>query len=821
MRTAFLKILPLSAALLVGCAEDIFEGERGVPVSLTVALQDRAITRAGVDIQSSQFDQGETFYAYFPEHIRVGEVTAASSTTFTTSDNAGNTTAATTPYFNAGQSSATVHAYYPYSTVQVTNATSSFSVQQNQNTDAAYKLSDLMYATADISKGASATVTQNLTFTHKMSKIIVTATGDGVGNITDVRIIGGHRTINISTPESCTLGSTLTDANSTSSYVNVCSGNSATTASCAALIPPQTVDGDFLLVETEQGNVTYSLDSKTFVSGHSYAFNLSINAAAIGTTVAITPWGDQDQVTVNPTLTVGGSLIISGEIVDQAFTYNGSAQTPAFSVTKNDETVAPANYTSLWFGNTNAGNAMLLVQGNAETDYASDYGIQNFTIHPQDISSSSATPASIADIASRDYNGSAYEPTLTVTNHSSVAMTVNTDYTVAYSDGHTNAGNYTATVTGIGNYTGTLQKDYTIDKAAQAVSLSETELQIEPGHTGTFTVTRLGDGVITATSSDTNIATITSIDQNTGVVTVTRVASGAVAITVTVAEDANYQAYTANDKTVDVNDFKLTDNPLWWVAQYNLAQNKTSFVAAHSTSSQYCFNFNDAKVASVTISGTAYHQPDFSEQVSIIPYDNSKNTGSGSYIFGFTGTLASPTEFVEKGCTVGGASVASTTSIWGKNADKDSYAIRFIGTSYCSAWHYKWVTSPCNGLLIESYLLSGVTTLDQAKAKMAEANFTSTIFTGTANAEAANQTPTSSTLTTNAFCQRFLPACGWKNGSSGVADLYQGASALYWSSTADGVSAGFIWYFTSSGILGEDSGSQSSGYSVRLFRNVE
>lgn len=814
MRTAFLKILPLSAALLVGCAEDIFEGERGVPVSLTVSLQEGGTTRAAQNIQSSQFDANETFYAYFPTNIRVGETTSASHTTFTTSDNAGNTTAATTPYFNAGQSSATVHAYYPYSTVQVTNATSSFSVQQNQHTDAAYKLSDLMYATADISKGATATVTQNLTFTHKMSKIIVTATGDGVGNITDVRIIGGHRTINISTPESCTLGSTLTDANSTSSYVNVCSGNSATTASCAALIPPQTVDGDFLLVVTEQGNVTYSLDSKTFVSGHSYAFNLSINAAAIGTTVAITPWGDQDQVTVNPTLTVGGSLIISGEIVDQAFTYNGSAQTPAFSVTKNDETVAPANYTSLWFGNTNAGNAMLLVQGNAETDYASDYGIQNFTIHPQDISSSSATPASIADIASRDYNGSAYEPTLTVTNHSSVAMTVNTDYTVAYSDGHTNAGNYTATVTGIGNYTGTLQKDYTIDKAAQAVTLSETALQIETGNTGTFTVTRLGDGVITATSSDTNIATITSIDQNTGVVTVTRVASGAVAITVTVAEDANYQAYTANDKTVDVNDFKLTDNPLWWVAQYNLAQNKTSFVAAHSTVSQYVFNFNDAKTANIS----GYHRPDFSEQVSIIP--SNVTTGRGPNIFGLTQTLASPYEFAEVDCKVGGANVSGSTSIWGNNADKDFYAIRFIGTSYCSAWHYKWVTSPCNGLLIESYLLSGVATLAAAKSKMAEANFTSTIFTGAANAGTANQTPTSSTLTTNAFCQRFLPACGDRGGSGGVANGGQGIYGHYWSSTADGSNI-FLLNINGNGYLIEDLGNQTTGRSVRLFRNVE
>jgi hypothetical protein len=526
-------------------------------------------------------------------------------------------------------------------------------------------------------------------------------------------------------------------------------------------------------------------------------------------------------VTVNPTLTVGGSLIIIGDIVNQTFTYNGSAQTPGFTVKKDNNVVASENYTPTWFGNTHAGNAMLLVQGKADTDYASDYGIQNFTIHPQDISSSSATPATIADIASRDYDGSAYEPSLTVTNHSSVAMTVNTDYTVAYSDGHTDAGNYTATVTGIGNYTGTQEKSYTINQAAQSVTLSESALQIMPGHTGTFTVTRYGDGEITATSSDPSKAT-TSVNQSTGVVTVSVEGSGPVTITVTVAATTNYQAYTANDKTVDVSNINIKDNPLWWVAQYNLAQNKTSFVASHSTSSQYVFNFNDAKQANIS----GYHQPNFSEQVSVIPYDESQSTETGSNIFSWTETLASPKEFAEKGCTVGGASVASTTSIWGKNADNDFYAIRFIGTSYCSAWHYKWVTSPCNGLLIESYLLSGVTTLDQAKAKMAEANFTSITFTGAANDGTANQTPTSTTVTTNGFCQRFLPACGFKSGSSGgasgVADIYLGTGGGYWSSTADGsLGNGFYWSFYSDPYLCERSIGQSHGFSVRLFRDHE
>ena len=329
--------------------------------------------------------------------------------------------------------------------------------------------------------------------------------------------------------------------------------------------------------------------------------------------------------------------------------------------------------------------------------------------------------------------------------------------------------------------------------------------------TATVTPATATDPSVTWTSSHPGIL---AVDANGNV---SLVALPASTTNVTITATSNSNPAVSDSKVINVLSM-MANNPLWWVAQYNLASDKASFVASHSTTSQYCFNFNDAKVASVTISGTTYHQPSFSEQVSVIPYDESKSTGSGSNIFSWTEALDNPREFAEKACTVGGASVASTTSIWGKRYDKDYYAIRFIGTPYCSAWHYKWVGSPCNGLLIESYLLSGVTTLNEAKTKMAEAGFISTTFTGTANAGTANQTPTSSTLTTNGFCQRFLPACGCKGGSSGVADSDQGIYGHYWSSTADG-SNGFFWRFNSTGYLYELSDSQSYGFSVRLFRD--
>ena len=111
----------------------------------------------------------------------------------------------------------------------------------------------------------------------------------------------------------------------------------------------------------------------------------------------------------------------------------------------------------------------------------------------------------------------------------------------------------TATITCTDSEGNTARTVVTVSRAAQTVTLSESELNISgaAGTTGSFTVNRQGDGVITATSSNPSVAT-TSVNQSTGEVTVTSVASGSATITVTVAESTTHEAYTASDKTVAV-----------------------------------------------------------------------------------------------------------------------------------------------------------------------------------------------------------------------------------------------------------------------------
>lgn len=324
-KTAFIY-LPILATMLTGCMvevidtspkkEDIGLTAGPVPISLTTAVEvqqegnddgSKTGTRTtSTELQSTQFAQDEAIYVYFPTNVTVGTTTSASSTTYTTTDPNGATAPATQPYMNSNIQTADIHAYYPSSHNQ--NATT-FSVLADQTGDDNYKASDLMYATTSVTKTAAATVTGSLTFSHRMAKIIVTATADtgkGVSAVTKVRIIGGYRTATISTPLSCAM---KTDGGYSNQLSNAADGGitlydnstGAASVSCAGLIPPQTIAAGTAFLEVTvktagnlTGTATYSIPAggKTLATGNAYTCTLSVNLAAIGVTTAITNWGN-------------------------------------------------------------------------------------------------------------------------------------------------------------------------------------------------------------------------------------------------------------------------------------------------------------------------------------------------------------------------------------------------------------------------------------------------------------------------------------------------------------------------------------------------
>lgn len=139
---------------------------------------------------------------------------------------------------------------------------------------------------------------------------------------------------------------------------------------------------------------------------------------------------------------------------------------------------------------------------------------------------------------SQTYTGA--QITASFTGYDSAKMTRGGTYT------GTNAGTYNASFTPGANYcwpdgtTAAKTVQWTIAKAAGSLSISPTSITIEGVNaTKTISVTRSGDGAISATSSNTSIATV-SVSGTT--VTVTGKSSGTVTITVKVAAGTNHNA---------------------------------------------------------------------------------------------------------------------------------------------------------------------------------------------------------------------------------------------------------------------------------------
>ena len=290
--------------------------------------------------------------------------------------------------------------------------------------------------------------------------------------------------------------------------------------------------------------------------------------------------------------------------------------------------------------------------------------------------------------------------------------------------------------------------------------------------------------------------------------------------------------------TLKLNPWEIQHNPLYWVSEFNLATIKgvngasattfyttqSTYASGSNTTRAYMFSFaqalTTAKNGQDGSTGSAkmdkYHQPTFEELVSIVPSNNSN--GSSINILGITNTKENPYSYSEIACNIGGNPVEASTSYFYKVATKEYYAIRFVGTDYASAWHYKWqdaktgANALCAGLLIESFLIDA-RTADQAKETLKTLATSSVWETDGYNVSStkANLRPTDDETIDEAYCQRFFPANG-ACSSAGTANKHLDGSSFYWSSRSN-----YCWYLHTESdnicVLPHS----DHGFSVRLF----
>ena len=251
-------------------------------------------------------------------------------------------------------------------------------------------------------------------------------------------------------------------------------------------------------------------------------------------------WDDSiDAKEVTWTIT---SVIVTIPTQRGSLTYTGAPQTPTW------DNFDQENSSVLVSAQTNAGtySATFTLLTGMWSDGTTGKKTVQWSIGRASLSTVPAQSGSLK------YDGNPKTPSWN-SNYDSNKMTVSVEAQI-------NAGTgYTASFTPTSNYqwwdgsVGAKTATWTIGKGDQVVSVSPTTVTLNTSARSVkFTVTRKGDGVISAVSNNTGVATIGNINQSTGEVTVNSVndTTGTTTITVKVAAGTNYLA--GANKTVQV-----------------------------------------------------------------------------------------------------------------------------------------------------------------------------------------------------------------------------------------------------------------------------
>ena len=301
-------------------------------------------------------------------------------------------------------------------------------------------------------------------------------------------------------------------------------------------------------VPSQSGVLTYTGAEQAPVWNNYNTTALTIGGATTGTnageyTATFTPkegyhWSGGGTEAKSVTWTIGRAVIVGTPAQSGSLTYTGSAQSPVWS---------GYDAAKLTLGGTTSGtNAGSY---NATFTPGANYQWSDGTTAAKTVAwtigrASVGVPSQSGSLT---YTGSAQSPVWSGYDAAKLTLGGTTS--------GTNAGSYNATFTPVSNYqwsdgtTAAKTVAWSIGKAAGSSSLNKSSLALSTGTmSGAISVTRAGDGAVSASSSNTNVATV-SVSGTT--VTVTAKAKGTATITVKVAAGTNHTAPT--DKTCSVS----------------------------------------------------------------------------------------------------------------------------------------------------------------------------------------------------------------------------------------------------------------------------
>ena len=323
---------------------------------------------------------------------------------------------------------------------------------------------------------------------------------------------------------------------------------------------------------------------------------------------------------------------------------------------------------------------------------------------------------------------------------------------------------------------------------------------------------------------------------------------------ITVTTDVNDWGTKVANETVMGKKSKKMLNPLWYVAEYNLKADGT-FDKTESTSQGYLFQWdmgtysamgsgfaattgstygydgyllpNPAKTVSNGEIGVTWHLPTVKEWFSIVPVVYSSSTNY-KHIFGTS--LAALTVVEDQPCTFGYSNDTKYSnkmdntsnegvvykSYWSTYSAGSNlrYAIRFIGTEYCSVWKYQILdyNTTSSRLVISSRLITPIAASNVTALSDMMTTITQNTFDWSENENIG-------------AIQREFYFVGFASSSEGNAPgTASGKRGLFWASLGSSTNSNWAWNMTIGNTtdyfcMRVDSEGRSNGRPIRLFRD--
>ena len=420
---------------------------------------------------------------------------------------------------------------------------------------------------------------------------------------------------------------------------------------------------------------TYSNGATLQATGYAYSPSTALTDGTTKVTIVYTEGGvsasAEQAITVVHRL---DSIAVTTQPSKTVYEYGDSFQSAGMVVRATYSDGATANVT----GYTYSPTALNTVGTQTITVSYTERGITKTTTL-----SVTVERKSIATVPSQSgtltYTGSAQSPSWS--NYNSAQMTLG-----GVTSG-TNAGSYNATFTPTANYrwidgsTEAKTVAWTIGKAAGSLSISPTSMTLDATNkTKTITVTRAGDGAITASSNNTAAATV-SVSGN--IVTVTGKASGSATITVSVAAGTNHNAPANKTCAVTVNFISTTLNDNDWATIRQVSDN------GHGAS---YWSVGDRKA--VVLNGTVGNLSlsNVTTYAFIIGFDhNASVEGSGRIHFQFGKTALS-----------GGSDICFVDSKYGKTGSDAAFRMKTSNTN-SGGWASSQMRENICGTSLTSY----------------------------------------------------------------------------------------------------------------------